>query len=367
MWRGVEGCGGVWRGVEGVKGCVGGWRGCGGLWRGVEGCGGGCVGGWRGCGGCGGVCGGVWRGVWGGGGVVEGCGGGVEAWKQKLQGSANCHFAGAYLPLPCCRLSAPVAPATISLSLSALTRAHAPHPMPHRASLSPPLICPLSPTNLHRVQREGRLPVLQDGLPREVEHVVEHRRGALRRRQRQAAQAVAVGPLGEAGVRVGPVGAARPPRLPLGEQQVVHPHVVVEDGHVHRGVPLEPVRLRQVRPRVQQQPHEVALVRAHREVQRRLAVVGLGPGAEELPGGAVVQELRAGTHKEAHHRLAALDDGDVEETLERHGARAGAFGGGPLVQLKGRGLRGGCGSGWTGGWRRLPKRLGAVTVGYRCC
>ena len=23
-------------------------------------------------------------------------------------------------------------------------------------------------------------------------------------------------------------------------------------------------------------------------------------------------------------------------------------------------------SGWTGGWRRLPKRLGAVTVGYKC-
>ena len=27
---------------------------------------------------------------------------------------------------------------------------------------------------------------------------------------------------------------------------------------------------------------------------------------------------------------------------------------------------GGCRSGWIGGWRRLPKRLGAVTVGYKC-
>ena len=29
-------------------------------------------------------------------------------------------------------------------------------------------------------------------------------------------------------------------------------------------------------------------------------------------------------------------------------------------------LRGGRSSGWIGGWRRLPKRLGAVTVGYKC-
>ena len=32
------------------------------------------------------------------------------------------------------------------------------------------------------------------------------------------------------------------------------------------------------------------------------------------------------------------------------------------VRSRGRGLRGG----QTGGWRRLPKRLGAVTVGYKC-
>ena len=29
-------------------------------------------------------------------------------------------------------------------------------------------------------------------------------------------------------------------------------------------------------------------------------------------------------------------------------------------------LRGGPRRGSTGGWRRLPKRLGAVTVGYKC-
>ena len=29
-------------------------------------------------------------------------------------------------------------------------------------------------------------------------------------------------------------------------------------------------------------------------------------------------------------------------------------------------IRGGPSSGWTGGCRRLPKRLGAVTVGYKC-
>ena len=33
---------------------------------------------------------------------------------------------------------------------------------------------------------------------------------------------------------------------------------------------------------------------------------------------------------------------------------------------RGRGLRGGPKSGSAGGWRRLPKRLGAVTVGYKC-
>ena len=34
--------------------------------------------------------------------------------------------------------------------------------------------------------------------------------------------------------------------------------------------------------------------------------------------------------------------------------------------LEGKDLRGGPGSGWTGSWRRLPKRLGAVTVGHKC-
>ena len=38
----------------------------------------------------------------------------------------------------------------------------------------------------------------------------------------------------------------------------------------------------------------------------------------------------------------------------------------PGMHQKGRDLRGSPGSGWTGGWRRLPKRLGAVTVGYKC-
>ena len=34
--------------------------------------------------------------------------------------------------------------------------------------------------------------------------------------------------------------------------------------------------------------------------------------------------------------------------------------------VKGRDPRGGPRSGWTGGWRRLSKRLGAFTVSYRC-
>ena len=38
----------------------------------------------------------------------------------------------------------------------------------------------------------------------------------------------------------------------------------------------------------------------------------------------------------------------------------------PGMHWNGRDLRGGPRSGWTGGWRRLPKRLGAVTVGYKC-
>ena len=43
--------------------------------------------------------------------------------------------------------------------------------------------------------------------------------------------------------------------------------------------------------------------------------------------------------------------------------RSGVWAG---MHWKGRGLRGGPRGGWTGGWRRLPKRLGAVTVGYKC-
>ena len=40
--------------------------------------------------------------------------------------------------------------------------------------------------------------------------------------------------------------------------------------------------------------------------------------------------------------------------------------GDPRDALEGKDLRGGPRSGWAGGWRRLPKRLGAVTVGYKC-
>ena len=36
------------------------------------------------------------------------------------------------------------------------------------------------------------------------------------------------------------------------------------------------------------------------------------------------------------------------------------------MHSKGRDPGGGPRSGWIGGWRRLPKRLGAVTVGYNC-
>ena len=45
------------------------------------------------------------------------------------------------------------------------------------------------------------------------------------------------------------------------------------------------------------------------------------------------------------------------------GHRVGVWGG---MHWKGRGLRGGPRGGETGGWRRLLKRLGAVTVGYKC-
>ena len=44
----------------------------------------------------------------------------------------------------------------------------------------------------------------------------------------------------------------------------------------------------------------------------------------------------------------------------------GAGGGGAGMHWKGRDLRGGPRGGQAGGWRRLPKRLGAVTVGYKC-
>ena len=38
----------------------------------------------------------------------------------------------------------------------------------------------------------------------------------------------------------------------------------------------------------------------------------------------------------------------------------------PGMHKKGRDLRGSPRSRWISGWRRLPKRLGAVTVGYKC-
>ena len=38
----------------------------------------------------------------------------------------------------------------------------------------------------------------------------------------------------------------------------------------------------------------------------------------------------------------------------------------PGIHWKRKGFRGGHSSSQKGGWRRLSKRLGAVTVGYRC-
>ena len=39
----------------------------------------------------------------------------------------------------------------------------------------------------------------------------------------------------------------------------------------------------------------------------------------------------------------------------------------PRMHWKGRDLKGGPRSGWlVGGWKRLPKRLGAVNVGEKC-
>ena len=46
--------------------------------------------------------------------------------------------------------------------------------------------------------------------------------------------------------------------------------------------------------------------------------------------------------------------------------RSSGMGKWPGMHWRGSGLSGGPRSGWTGGWRRLPKRLGAVTVGYKC-
>ena len=47
--------------------------------------------------------------------------------------------------------------------------------------------------------------------------------------------------------------------------------------------------------------------------------------------------------------------------------RAGPGGRGRAgMHEKRRGLRGSPRGGWAGGWRRLPKRLGAVTVRYKC-
>ena len=48
------------------------------------------------------------------------------------------------------------------------------------------------------------------------------------------------------------------------------------------------------------------------------------------------------------------------------GRLGGGGGGAARMHSKGRGLRSGPRGGYAGGWRRLPKRLGAVTVGYKC-
>ena len=63
------------------------------------------------------------------------------------------------------------------------------------------------------------------------------------------------------------------------------------------------------------------------------------------------------------------EEGGVE-WLRDVGGGAGAAGlpltNGGGVHQKGKDLGGGPRGGPKGGWRRLPKRLGAVTVGYKC-
>ena len=54
--------------------------------------------------------------------------------------------------------------------------------------------------------------------------------------------------------------------------------------------------------------------------------------------------------------------GSADVTCRPEGGGAG--GASPGMHWKGRDLGGGPRGGQTGGWRRLPKRLGAVTVGY---
>ena len=89
--------------------------------------------------------------------------------------------------------------------------------------------------------------------------------------------------------------------------------------------------------------------------------------------------LRTGTHSVSHEGASPptlpIDANAAAEVGGwGFGARAGT---GPAPRSrklegrgagmkKGRGLRGGPSSGEAGGWRRLLKRLGAVTVGYKC-
>ena len=75
------------------------------------------------------------------------------------------------------------------------------------------------------------------------------------------------------------------------------------------------------------------------------------PPPPPLSGGGVPPELCVAT-KPMHGR--AVGGGGIPG----EGGRAG--------MQKGRHFRGDPRDGWIGGWRRLPNRLGAVTVGYKC-
>ena len=56
----------------------------------------------------------------------------------------------------------------------------------------------------------------------------------------------------------------------------------------------------------------------------------------------------------------------LKKRLRRENAMLGVPAPAPGMRSKGRDLRGGVRGGQMGGWRRLPKRLWAVTVGYQC-